>query len=275
MKDQTTTIRESRQRVALVTGATGAIGKAIAQGIAAKCGYRVVLACRDETKAKQAAEDIIQTTGNRDVTYEIADLSRQSEVKALAGRWQGPLHVLVNNAAVAPPRRMETPEGIELQLATNVLSYLWLTLELRNALAASPPSRVVNVASYWAGDLSMDDLEFKRRPYDHHRAYRQSKQANRMLTVAVAKDLHTDGIDVNACHPGDVNSRLSNALGFGGFESPTEGAATPVWLATEDTIAGVSGKYFEHRKEARCRFAENSRNVNALYRCCLDYDTRP
>jgi len=79
------------------------------------------------------------------------------------------------------------------------------------------------VASYWAGDLDIDDLEFKHRPYSNGAAYRQSKQANRMLTVAFAERLAEHRISVNACHPGDVNSNLSNDLGFGGHESPGEG----------------------------------------------------
>jgi NAD(P)-dependent dehydrogenase (short-subunit alcohol dehydrogenase family) len=90
----------------------------------------------------------------------------------------------------------------------------------------------VNVASYWAGGLDLGDLEFKRRPYDNDQAYRQSKQADRMLSVAFAERLREHRVWVNACHPGDVRSRLSANLGFGGHETPEQGAATPVWLAT-------------------------------------------
>ena len=108
---------ENGKRVALVTGATGAIGKAIARQIAEKQAYQVVLACRNEKKARQAVRDIAQATGNSQVRYELVDVSRPSSVQALAERWRGPLHVLVNNAAVTPRRRQETPEGIELQFA--------------------------------------------------------------------------------------------------------------------------------------------------------------
>jgi NAD(P)-dependent dehydrogenase (short-subunit alcohol dehydrogenase family) len=131
---------------------------------------------------------------------------------------------------------------------------------------------VVNVASYYAGDLDLDDLEFRRRPYDNRRAYRQSKQANRMLTVAFARRLAGDGVAVNACHPGDVNSRLSNDLGFGGHESPDRGAETPVWLATTPAGQENSGKYFEHRRESRCRFGSDLEAVERLYEICLGYD---
>jgi len=206
--------RES-PRVALVTGATGAIGKAIARRIAARSEHEVVLLCRDAAKAEAALADIQRRTGNPRVRYALVDLARQASIAALAACWAGPVHVLVNNAAVAPRRREETPEGIELQFATNVLGYFWTITAFQERLAASAPARVVNVASYWAGGLDLKDLEFQRRPYDNDAAYRQSKQANRMLTVAFADRLKDTGVTVNACHPGDVASSLSRSLGFG------------------------------------------------------------
>ena len=113
-----------------------------------------------------------------------------SSIQALADRWPGRLDVLINNAAATPRRRQESPDGIEMQFATNVLGYFWMTAGIRRKTARqSAPARVINVASYWAGDLDINDLEFKRRRYNNGTAYRQSKQANRMLTVAFAEDL--------------------------------------------------------------------------------------
>ncbi len=257
--------------IALVTGATGAIGKAIARQLAAQDDNEVVLACRDEAKAQQAVAEIQRVTGNPDVRYEVVDVSRRASIQALAARWRGPLHVLVNNAASAPRKRCETPEGIELQFATNVLGYCWMTQLFSEQLKQSAPARVINVASYWAGDLDLSDLEFKRRRYSNGTAYRQSKQANRMLTVAWATRLKDAGVTVNACHPGDVNSRLSNDLGFGGQTSPDAGADTAVWLATDPTVQGETGKYFEQRRVVRCRFGEDRAAVEALYTTCLAY----
>ena len=258
-------------KVALVTGASGAIGQAIALQIARNHSYQVVLLCRNEGKARKALDNIKHATGNNKVKYELVDLSRLASIRALADRWHGPLHVLVNNAATTPRKRLETPEGIELQYATNVLAYLWMVQFFQDNLVNSSPSRVVNVASYWAGDLDITDLEFKRRHYNNNRAYRQSKQANRMLTVALADRLKPFGVTVNACHPGDVNSRLSNDLGFGGHETSEEGARTPVWLATEPIGQQKTGKYFEHLREVRCRFGEDKSAVEALYEVCMGY----
>lgn len=263
---------QGKSKIAVVTGATGAIGKAIARQIAAK-GYRVVIVARDEGKAGQVVEEIIEKSANPGVSYEIVDLSRRTEIQALATRWEGSLHVLVNNAAVTPRTRQETPESIELQFATNVLGYFWMTETFRDILRQSAPSRIVDVASYWAGGLDLDDLEFKRRRYSNGAAYRQSKQANRMLAVAWAEKLKEDGITINVCHPGDVNSRLSNNLGFGGSQSPDQGAETPVWLATESIGGQVSGKYFEHRRESHCQFSGDKSSIKRLFEICKEYSS--
>jgi NAD(P)-dependent dehydrogenase (short-subunit alcohol dehydrogenase family) len=255
-------------RVALVTGATGAIGKAIASRIASHPELEVVLVCRDAAKAAAAARDIRERTGNEKVRFEIADLGRRASVEALATRWNGPVSVLVNNAAITPRRREVTPEGIERQFATNVLGYFWMISAFRDLLSRSAPARVVNVASYWAGGLDLEDLEFERRGYDNDAAYRQSKQADRMLTAAFAERLGGEGVSVNACHPGDVLSNLSRSLGFGGHESPDQGADTPAWLATDDVGGNSTGRYFEHRREVACRFAADREGVEALYRAC-------
>ena len=258
-------------RVCLVTGATGAIGKAIARQIAGRPDTEVVLACRDEKKAGQTVREIVETTGNPRVRYEVVDVSQKASVHALAERWRGSLHVLVNGAAVTPRRRQETPEGIELQFATNVLGYVWMIQSFSEHLKRSAPSRVVNVASYWAGDLDLADLEFKRRRYDNNQAYRQSKQADRLLTVSFAERLKPFGISVNACHPGDARSALSNNLGFGGHQTPDEGARTPVWLAMEPVGHEQSGKYFEQMQAICCPFAADRESVNGLHEACLRY----
>ena len=259
------------ERIVLITGGNGAIGKAIARQIAAQEGHGVVLVCRDEEKARTAVADVRRAAGSDKVWYEIADVSRKASVAELAARWPGKLDVLINNAAVSPRRRQETREGIEQQWATNVLGYLWMSDAFEEALKAAAPSRIVNVASYWAGDLDMDDLEFERRRYNNNEAYRQSKQANRMLTVAVAERLRPYQISVNSCHPGDVDSQLSNDLGFGGSESPDAGARQPVWLALDPAGGTETGKYFERMRETRDRFATDRAAIEKLYARCLSY----
>ncbi|HWN71346.1 MAG TPA: SDR family NAD(P)-dependent oxidoreductase [Haliangium sp.] len=261
----------SPPRVVLITGATGVIGKAIAHGIAVQGGHEVVLACRNRAKAERTVRDIARESGNPRVRYELVDVSRYTSVTALAARWQGPLHVLINNASTAPRAREETPEGLERVFATNVLGYFWMTQAFADVLARSTPARVVLVASYWAGGLDLDDVQFERRRYDNDAAYRQSKQAERMLARAFADRLRDRGVVVNACHPGDVASALSHSLGFGGSDTPEQSAETPMWLATGPDTGATTGSYFEHMRERSCRFGANREAVEALYQTCQGF----
>lgn len=214
--------------VALITGATGAISKAIAGPLALTGKYEVVPLCRNRNKAERTVEELRTLSGNPAVAFAVADLSRKASIDTVAATWRNPLQVLINNAALAPRTRHEAPEGIELQFATNVLEYYWLTAALEPWFPRAAGARVVNVASHWAGNLDLQDPEFKHRPYDQHQAYRQSKQADRMLTVTFAERFRHRGITINACHSGDVPSALSHALDFGRNESAEQGARPPV-----------------------------------------------
>ena len=257
---------------ALLTGATGTIGEAIALRLAEQQRLSLILTCRDEVRGARLCARITTTTGNQNVRCERVDLSLRASIRGLASRLDGPLHLLINNGAEAPKLRVETTEGLERQFATNVMGYYWMIQELAPLLMKSAPARIVNVASYWAGDLDLEDLQFTRRRYDNDTAYRQSKQANRMLTVWFARQLKDTGVTVNACHPGDVNSKLSNDLGYGGHQRPDEGARTPVFLATDPGLERVTGKYFARCTQAPCEFGSNWRAVEALRTECQRID---
>jgi NAD(P)-dependent dehydrogenase (short-subunit alcohol dehydrogenase family) len=257
-------------KTAIVTGAYGAIGLAIAEGLAGK-GFTVTLAGRDPARLDHARQTLEKRMHTKDFSIAIVDLSRKDEIIEFSRKWKGPLNLLVNNAATGPKRRTVTPEGIEVQFATNVLGYFWMTRYFSPYMEGVADARIVNVASYWAGGLDLSDLEFTRRGYDNDAAYRQSKQADRMLTAAFSERLRQSGITVNACHPGDVNSKLSNFFGFGGHETPQEGAATPLFLATSPKLSGVTGKYFEHMKEESDPFIRDRKATEELFRICDSY----
>lgn len=259
----------SSEALAVVTGATGAIGGAIARGLC-EHGYRLVVVARDAVRGERAVAGLAKLAPGA-ARCELCDVGRHRDVVALGERIGGSVEVLVNNAAECPPARKETPEGIERQWATNVLGYFWMMQALAPALAASGRGRVINVASYWAGGLELDDVEFRRRRYDNDTAYRQSKQADRMLSAAFAVRFRDKQVSVNACHPGDVRSKLSTDLGFGGHQTPEQGADTPVWLATSDEVAGMSGQYFALRRRDDCSFAADRDAVERLFELCAGY----
>jgi NAD(P)-dependent dehydrogenase (short-subunit alcohol dehydrogenase family) len=253
--------------VVLLTGATGAIGHEIAVALAADASLELVLCGRDERKVEQEVERVRSETGGR-VRGLTFDASSREEIRRVKDAWQGPLHALVNNAAVAPRQRTTTREGLETVFATNVMGYVWMMEAFAPLLSASRPARIVNVASYWAGDFDETDLQFERRRYDNDQAYRQSKAAERMLTVAYAERFAPLGISVNACHPGDVTSKLSSDLGFKGSMSARDAALTPAWLVTDDSGKRETGKYFARCARAECEFSHDATRIGRLYEAC-------
>ena len=253
---------------ALVTGATGAIGSAIA-GALVQRGFSLILVTRKREQGERVARELGSMTSNIDV--ELCDVGRLTEIAELATRLPDTLDVLVNNAAECPRSRQETPEGIERQWATNVLGYYWLIRACAPALERAEGARVINVASHWAGGLDLSDVEFRRRRYDNDAAYRQAKQADRMLTAGLAERFARRRVRLYACHPGDVRSKLSEDLGFGGHQSAEEAADTPVWLATGPQLPDSTGSYFAQRRAQRCPFSVNRRQVEALLELCEQY----
>ncbi len=258
-------------KTAIVTGAYGAIGKAIAAGIAQNPEFKVIMLGRDPLRLKAAVEDVKKQTGNPDVAEGLLDLSLKRNIEIFSKSISEPVHILVNNASTTPRQRLETEDGTEMQWAVNVLAYFYMIRAFTPHLEQAGSARIVNVASYWAGDMDLNDPEFKRRRYHNDTAYRQSKQADRMLARSFSELLFDHNISVNACHPGDVNSKLSNNLGYGGHETPAQGADTPVWLAISNEVDGFTGKYFEHRRETSCSFMRDTEGVKNLFELCGSY----
>lgn len=256
-------------RTCVVTGANSGIGKETARALARR-GDRVILACRDPHRGEAARREIAETTGNSAVELGIVDLGRQASVREFARGFlasHGELHVLVNNAGLWASRRRETPEGIEETWAVNVLGYFLLTDLLLGRLWESAPARIVNVASQLAGDLDLEDVEFRRRSYSGVSAYSQSKQADRMLTWALARRLEGTGVTANAMHPGGVNTPLfakgGGLLGMAASvyakvsaKTPEQGADTVAWLASDPEVEGESGEFWIDRRQVRCRFRD-------------------
>jgi NAD(P)-dependent dehydrogenase (short-subunit alcohol dehydrogenase family) len=256
--------------VCLVTGANSGIGFEIARGLA-RTGARVVLACRDAIKGEAARKEIAKDAHNTGIELLTVDLASQRSIRSAAQEFSAnhpALDVLVNNAGVAVPSRRESPDGIELTFATNVLGYYLFTALLLDCLRRSPAARIINMASNMAYGLDLEDVEFKRRRYDASTAYAQSKQADRMLTWFLARQLEGASITANAMSPGAVNTALLHALapGFRGI-SPAKGADTAIWLATSPELRGVSGRFWSDRREQPCQF-RSERDERALWSLC-------
>lgn len=120
-------------------------------------------------------------------------------------------------------------------------------------------------------DLSVDDLQFSTRPYDTMAAYKQSKQADRMLSWHAASALFGpgSGVTVNAMHPGVTTSNILTGLGYQqGWDSDAKCAETAIFLATSDTVAGTNGKYFVDSEERPCEWQGTPEANAALWARC-------
>jgi len=250
---------------AIVTGGSSGIGVETARALAA-AGAEVTLAVRNAEAGRSVAEDITATTGNADLRLSELDLAVPRSIAALVAGWTGPLDVLVNNAGVmAIPDLQLTPEGWELQFATNHLGHFALAVGLHDALAkASAGARIVSLSSrgHLRSPVVFEDINFASRPYEPLVAYGQSKTANVLFAVEASRRWADEGVTANAVHPGAVaTTNLSRhldpdelerikAAGVYHYKSAEQGAATSVLVATSPELDGIGGRYFQDCNEA-------------------------
>jgi NAD(P)-dependent dehydrogenase (short-subunit alcohol dehydrogenase family) len=253
-------------RRAIVTGGSSGIGIETARALA-QAGAEVTLAVRNVQAGEQVADDITESTGNKHVLVAQLDLADQASVRSFTAAWDGPVHILVNNAGLMAAPLMRTPEGWEMQFGTNHLGHFTLAVGLHHALAAAGQARIVSVSSsaHLGSGIVFDDIHFQLRPYDPWLAYAQSKTANVLFAVEATRRWADDGISSNALMPGAIRTalqryvsdeeldRMRRAVGGSAavaWKTPQQGAATSVLLATSPLLNGTGGKYFEDCSEA-------------------------
>ncbi|MEV7326160.1 SDR family NAD(P)-dependent oxidoreductase [Streptomyces sp. NPDC093970] len=251
-------------RRAVVTGATGGLGRETARALAS-AGAEVTVAGRTLEAATGIAQEIAAETGNPLTRAGRLDLADPASVAAFVADWHGPLHILVNNAGIMATPERRTAAGRELQFATNHLGHFALTVGLHDALTAAADARVVVVSSvgHVNGPVRFDDFDFTKEPYDPWLAYAQSKTANVLFAVEASKRWAADGIAVNALNPGriwetglgrhmDAPPASFDPSGKSGVmeKNIAQGAATSVLLAASPLVDGVTGRYFEDCQEA-------------------------
>ncbi len=255
--DVTEGIDFTGKRVVITGGASG-IGIETARAFA-KIGAHVTLAVRNLAAAEPVAGELRQSTGNPNISLGRVDLADLSSIAEFAEQWRGPLHVLVNNAGImALPELQRTPEGWEMQFATNYLGHFALATALHGALTEACNARIVSVSSsgHLFSPVLFDDPHFNFIPYDALIAYGQSKTASALFAVAVTERWAKDGITSNAVMPGAIATNLQRHTGglrtpIEGQKTPQQGAATTLYLATSPDLEGIGGRYFEDVNEAR------------------------
>ena len=245
----------------LITGGNGGIGLVAARELARR-GAEVVLAGRDGDKTRQALATINGSAAVPAVNLAV-DLASLASVRALASQFldrYDRLDVLINNAGLFQTRQQLTADGFEMQFGVNHLSHFLLTNLLLERLKTSAPARVVTVSSMLHKKASIDFDSFRgAKKYSAQTAYGQSKLANVLFAVELARRLEGTGVTSNVLHPGGVATDIMRDLPWIvrklvglAFITPEEGAKTTVMLASDPALESTTGAYFDQCKRAEC-----------------------
>lgn len=243
-----------RGRVALVTGANTGIGRVTARELARR-GARVFVATRDEARTRGVLADIRALGGaGAWLPLDLGDLGAVRRCAQAFLALDLPLHLLVNNAGLAG-RRGLTASGFELAFGTNHIGHFLLTQLLVGRLRRSAPARVVTVASRAHYRASGIDWAALRRPTRHYFGlpeYGVSKLANVLFSAELGRRLAGSGVSAYALHPGVVASEIWRALPqplrwlvMRRMITPEEGARTTLYCASEPSLAGETGLYYD------------------------------
>ena len=258
--------RDLTGQTCVITGATSGLGKAVALALG-RLNAGLVLVGRNERAGAALARALRRPSSSAPIEYVRADLSRQSDVRALAERIAGTyrsVDILINNAGARFDAYGETPDGIELTFATNHLGHFLLTCLLAERLVeAVPPARVITVSSSTHVNATAEGpWSSSRQTYDRRLAYAKSKLANVMFAYELAERLTNTGVTSNAIDPGIVATNFARNNGVVSWLrhlmahglrreliSPRNGARPLVHLAVSNGLAGVTGKYFRRDQQ--------------------------
>jgi len=224
-------------------------------------GAHVVMACRDDGKARKAMNDI-----KGSLEFIKLDLADKKSIKEFVDTFKqnhNKLDILINNAGIMQCPHSQTKDGFEMQFGVNHLGHFYLTSLLVDSLKNAPNSRVINVSSrahQRGGSINLDDLNWTTRPYKSFDAYCQSKLANILFTKEFHNRYSEQGITAYSLHPGVIQSELMRHItGWKGVvltlahplfwyisKDTWHGAQTTIYCAVAPNLEKESGKYFSN-----------------------------
>ncbi|NKL67125.1 SDR family NAD(P)-dependent oxidoreductase [Rhizobium leguminosarum] len=220
-----------------ITGSTDGLGLAAARTLM-KEGHEVVLHARSSERASAISDLSAAALG-----LVIGDLASATETRSIAEQVNaiGRMDAVIHNAGIYLERsRGETPEGHAKTLAVNVLAPYLLTAWITR------PDRLIYLSSgmHRSGNNALDDIDWKKRPWNASQAYSESKLYIATLAASVAR--HWPDVLSNAVDPGWVPTKMGGA---GAPDDLEMGHLTQTWLAaSDDGAAKVSGGYWYHRQ---------------------------
>ena len=245
-------LEKLRNKVVIVTGSNCGIGFEAAK-IFANHGAKVVLACRDDERGKNAEEMI--GNGAKYINLDLRSFKNIDKFSDIIKSQYGSIDILLNNAGVMFPPFTKTEEGLELTFAVNYIGYFYLSLKLLNLIKNVKGSRIINVSSiahYSAKEIDFENLNSEKN-YDKASTYNMVNLLRVMFTLELEKKLREKKMETIAvaCHPGVAKTNLTRHLpkflkkGFllnfvfsTFFMTAFEGALPLVMAATSTNING-------------------------------------
>lgn len=266
-----------QDKTILITGATAGIGKATAIELA-KTGARIVITSRNKEKGNAAVNEIKKLSGNNKVEFITADLSSISSIKNAVNSFKKrykKLNVLINNAAIFNNIRIKTADGLEEMFVTNYFSQFILVHFLLDELKAAQGARVVNVSAPAFTKPRFDDLQSEKK-FNAAIVFGITKAEILLFTYELSTRLQSEGITVNAFHPGLVKTGLLYKAPFyikviGRFintfiaKSPKIAGKYLAELATLDKFKNISGQLISKSKPIKATFVSETEIQKKLW----------
>ncbi len=233
----------SSVKVILITGSTDGLGREVARRLATS-GAHIIVHGRNRERGLAVVADIAKE-GKGSAAFYPADFASLANVRAFSDTILAHyprIDVLINNAGVwlREGPRQTSVDGHEMTFAVNYLAGYLLTRQLLPRLVASAPSRIINVSSQSQSSIDLDD-PLQERSYSGQRAYGQSKLAQTMFTIDLARELEGKRVTVFAMHPASLmDTHLVHAAGVQPRSSVDEGASAVVTLVSDTAIPSGS-----------------------------------
>jgi len=261
-------------KTVLITGCNSGLGYESLRTLAAQ-GAHVIGTARTLEKAEAARDQVRSEFAQASITPLVCELTDMNSVVACAAVANSvlddnntALDILICNAGIMALPKLEQIDVngvlLEKQFVVNHLGHYLLTRRLLPQVVAAPAPRIVMVSSVGytlapAGGIQFDNLSgdscTEGKCYQPFKNYGQTKLANILFSNELDRRYFDRGITSNAIHPGLVGTNLGRYMTGRmrdpddplrkGMKSAAQGAATQVYVATNPSLANVSGYYFE------------------------------